>query len=145
MERCVGDDHRDEALQLCCSQGFFEGLPPMEGSLQAMEDMEKEGLQVYIVTAPMMTSLHCAQEKINWVRKHLGERWLDKLVLCTDKSAVRGDLLIDDKPLDLLSPFGLHTTAKWKQVIFDAPYNKEVKIPRLNKVGIARHLLTVSI
>ena len=85
MEWCVGEEHRDEALLLAHSAGFFENLPPMEGAITALQEMESEGFKVYIVTAPILTSFHCVQEKVNWVRKHLGEKWLDKLVLCTDK------------------------------------------------------------
>ena len=49
------------------------------------------------------------------------------------QTKVRGDILIDDKPLDLLAPEGTHTTASWKQVIFDAPYNQQCNIPRLKR------------
>ena len=87
-------------------EGFFEGLPPMHGAIQAMTEMEESGFKVIICTAPIMTSRFCAQEKINWVRKWLGERWLDKMILTQDKTTVRGDLLIDDKPFDGLSPYG---------------------------------------
>lgn len=133
MERCVGAEHYKEAELLEHTAGFFESLPPMKGALHAINEMERDGLLVLIVSSPILTSFHCAQEKINWIRRHLGERWLDKVVLCTDKSAVRGDLLIDDKPLDRMAPYGKHTTASWKQIVFDAPYNRQLKIPRLLK------------
>lgn len=60
----------------------------MEGAIPALKEMVSEGLSVLIVTSPILTSFYCAQEKINWVKKHLGENWLDKLVLCTDKVRV---------------------------------------------------------
>jgi len=44
---------------------------------------------------------------------------------------VAGDLLIDDKPYEYLSPGGKHTTATWKQIIFDAPYNRQKRLPRM--------------
>jgi hypothetical protein len=47
------------------------------------------------------------------------------------QTLVRGDLLIDDKPFELLTPGGKHTTATWKQIVFDAPYNRQMRIPRL--------------
>eukprot|EP01041_Mallomonas_annulata_P001611 gene1611-3109_t len=131
MERCVDCEYYREAELLVHTQGFFESLPAMRGALAAMQDMVAEGLRVYICTTPVLTSLYCAQEKINWVRTHLGERWLDKLILCADKTSVRGDLLIDDKPRDLMAPRGRHTTATWKQVVFDAPYNRHTTLPRL--------------
>lgn len=65
---------------------------------------------------------------------------------------VAGDILIDDKPYEFLSPGGKHTTATWKvsilsrladqsfltidtygiqQIIFDAPYNRQMRLPRM--------------
>ena len=45
-------------------------------------------LQVYITSSPILTSFHCAQEKLNWIRRHLGESWLDKLVLANDVARI---------------------------------------------------------
>jgi hypothetical protein len=85
MELCVNPEFKREVQLLTHSSGFFENLPPMLGALAGIAEMEAEGLRVFIVTSPILTSFHCAQEKINWVRKYLGEVWLDKLVICTDK------------------------------------------------------------
>jgi hypothetical protein len=49
------------------------------------------------------------------------------------QTRVKGDLLVDDKPLDLIAPHGSHTSATWKQVIFDHPYNRHLLIPRIKK------------
>ena len=57
----------------------------MEGALQAVAEMAEEGLQLLICTAPVKGSVYCAQEKLNWVLKHLGEEWLDRVILCQDK------------------------------------------------------------
>jgi len=89
IELCCGSEHFHAAELLYHSQGFFEGLPPMAGAIAAMEQMVDEGLQVYICTTPVLTSHYCAQEKINWVRSHLGECWLDKLILGSDKVSPR--------------------------------------------------------
>ncbi len=110
--------------------------------------MAADGLQVYICTSPVLLSKFCSQEKLNWVEKYLGDYWVHKVILSNDKSLVRGDILIDDKPLDYLTPHGKHTAAAWKvvsrtntkfscqyhvfqQIIFDAPYNQEDTNPRL--------------
>jgi 5'-nucleotidase len=114
MEKCVDAAFCDEAVSLFMQQGFFAELEPMEGALQALQEMEKDGLKLYICTAPVKHSKYCAQEKLDWVRVHLGEAWLDKVILCQDKTMVAGDLLIDDKPYEYLSPGGKHTTATWK-------------------------------
>lgn len=85
MENCVPEDFRKEAMDIFLSSGFFEDLEPMEGALQAIHEMEEEGLKLYICSAPVKASMYCAQEKLNWIANTLGERWLDKTILCQDK------------------------------------------------------------
>lgn len=67
------------------SKGFFADLEPMDGALQAIHEMQADGLKLYICTAPLRYSSFCAQEKIDWVRHHLGDSWLDSMILCQDK------------------------------------------------------------
>jgi len=134
MEDCIEDvSLRCDALTCFNSQGFFENLEPMPGAIQAVKEMEAEGIELYICTSPIKSSKYCAQEKLNWIVKYLGEEWLDKTVLCQDKTQVVGDLLIDDKPMDYLYPTGKHLRANWRQILFDAPYNQQPHIttPRL--------------
>jgi hypothetical protein len=103
----------------------------MTGALLALHEMESEGFQLYICTSPILTSQYCAQEKLNWIRHHLGEKWLSRVIITADKSVVRGDILIDDKPFESMDPGGRHSTATWKQILFDAPYNQQPFQPRL--------------
>merc|ERR1719456_1009117 len=94
-------------------------LPPMKGGLEALKEMDSAGYSIWICGSLIRTSRYCAQEKWEWVRKHLGEEWLERLILCTDKTTVRGDILIDDHPHLIGSQ-----TPLWEQVLFDAPYNQ---------------------
>eukprot|EP01035_Chromulina_nebulosa_P020789 gene20789-26949_t len=89
------------------------------------------GFDVYICTTPILSSHYCMNEKVEWIRNNLGDIWVNKMILCVDKTAVNGDILIDDKPLDYLDPNGKHRFANWKQIVFDAPYNKNVSNTRL--------------
>jgi len=80
---------------------------------------------VYICTSAITRSQYCAQEKINWIRRHLGESWIDRILITSNKTLVAGDILIDDKPSAGQESKG------WKQVLFDAPYNRNCSGPRL--------------
>lgn len=131
MENCVPDNFRQQAVDLFMQPGFFRDLEPMKDALRAIREMEEDGLKLYICTAPVKASKYCAQEKLDWVQTHLGQQWLDKVILCQDKTMVAGDILIDDKPYEYLSPGGKHTTATWKQIVFDAPYNRQMRLPRM--------------
>ena len=116
------------------SEGFFANLPPMKGALEALQQMEKLNFNVYICTSPLLSSSYCAQEKILWIKHHLGEAWLSRLIMTSDKVQAKGDILIDDKPMELLEPGGRHNYATWKQVFFDQPYNQHCRnIPRIKR------------
>ena len=51
----------------------------------------------------------------------LGDAFLPRVILTRDKTAVMGDVLIDDKP----QVTGKYAPS-WSHIIFDAPYNREV-------------------
>lgn len=85
MEQCVSIEHNRMAELVPLQRGFFENLPPMRGALQAVREMEAMGFNLVICTAPVLESQYCVQEKLNWIRKYLGERWLKKTVLVEDK------------------------------------------------------------
>ena len=120
---CVGYDFKLEAEQILHSEGFFAGLPAVSGAVEALQEMSRSGLKVMLVTAPVLQSRFSLQEKHAWIRGHLGAQWLKQLIVTTDKSMVKGDLLIDVMPYDTLTPGGKYTMADWNRVVFAAPYN----------------------
>lgn len=68
MQKCVPAEFRDEAQALIDRKGFFLTLPPAPDGLLAMRAMEEAGLRVRVCTSPLLSSRHCAQEKLEWVR-----------------------------------------------------------------------------
>jgi hypothetical protein len=79
----------------------------------------------------VLTSVWCASEKYEWVVRHFGQGAAGRVIMTSDKTAVRGDVLIDDKPRIT----GAHTPT-WKHVLFDAPYNQAARgRPRLLSWG----------
>lgn len=69
MEQCIDLSFKKEAERIIVSQGFFLGLPPMAGGLQAIKDMETAGFKVFICTS-LVTHIananFCAEEKLDW-------------------------------------------------------------------------------
>lgn len=102
--------------------GFFKNIPPITGAIQATKDLIKEGHEIIICTAPLSNYENCVLEKYQWVEKHFGRELTKKIILTKDKTIIKADILIDDKPIieGLSKP-------KWKHVIFDAPYNRHIK------------------
>ena len=76
---------------------FFEDLEPVEGAIEAYNTL-KEVYDVRILTCPSVYNPLSYTEKRLWVEKHLGFEECYNLILCRDKTSVRGDYLIDDFP-----------------------------------------------
>jgi 5'-nucleotidase len=75
--------------------GFFLDLEPLEGAIEGMKTLQTK-YKVYILTRPSIKNTHCYTEKAEWIKKYLGEEMLERMILCPDKSLVKGDYLIDD-------------------------------------------------
>uniref|UniRef100_A0A670K026 5',3'-nucleotidase, mitochondrial n=1 Tax=Podarcis muralis TaxID=64176 RepID=A0A670K026_PODMU len=67
-----------------------------------------------------------------WIRlgeKHLGQEFLEQIVLTRDKTVVSGDLLIDDRP-DII---GAEKSPSWEHILFTACHNKHLQLPPLRR------------
>lgn len=107
-------------------EGFFLNLPPMEGGLEALTFLAHEGKDIWICTAPVSKNPYCAQEKLLWIQKYLGETFRRKTIITKDKTLIRGDILIDDRP-ELTGA----DKPSWEQVLYSQPYNLQVSKRRL--------------
>lgn len=128
----IKDEFKPEYLQdirdIFEEPGFYLSLPPIQGAVESMQNMKQAGYDVWICSSPKMNYRYCAPEKYQWVERELGTEWVERVILTRRKAMIQGDVLIDDKP-DI--PFA--ETASWKQVLFDAPYNRShYGLPRIN-------------
>lgn len=76
--------------------GFFLNLKPITGAIEAVNKLKKD-FEVWILTRPSVHNIHCYSEKAFWIRQHLGFDLQERTILCTDKSLLKGDFLIDDQ------------------------------------------------
>lgn len=106
--------------------GFYDELSPIEGWVDAMHEIQDEGHEVFIVTSPWVTNPTCVQDKFNWVARHLGEEWRSRVIITKDKTLVRGDVLVDDKPTITGAMIPV-----WEHVVYDQPYNQGLPNRRL--------------
>lgn len=100
------------------SPGFFRQLPPVDGALHALQHMVDVGHDVRICTSPLTRFDNCVTEKFHWVNDHLGEDWVPRIIVAKDKTWVRGDYLIDDKP-----QVDGSQTPTWTHVLYDTGIN----------------------
>lgn len=98
---------------------FVKSLPEIPGSVDAVKEIASLDHTIFICTTPLNVYQNCVKEKYEWIEEHLGFEWTKKLILTKDKTLVRGDVLIDDKP-------EITGAAKpvWEHIVFDKPYNR---------------------
>ncbi len=101
-------------------EGFFLNLEPIAGAIEAIREMSKL-FDVYICTAPKWYDKYCVPEKYESVRRLLGQGFAERIIMTRDKTLVRGDYLIDDKPLIKGA-----AVPEWEHLLFDQPYNNGV-------------------
>lgn len=117
-------------------EGFFRALAPIPGGREALVSLTAAGHEVFLCTSPLKYFRYCVGEKYAWVAEHLGEPWTRRMVLTRDKTIVRGDLLVDDRP-----EISGVAVPQWEHVVFDQPYNRTSRARRLHGWGRWRDLL----
>lgn len=75
--------------------GFFANLELLPGALEAWNILNEKH-DVYFLTAPSVRNPMCYTEKRISIEKHFGYLACEKLILSTNKSLLKGDILIDD-------------------------------------------------
>lgn len=119
IEKSYPKELQDQVTDIFHAPGFFRSLKPIEGAIQALHDLDGKGYDIKICTAPLTGAPTCMTEKYEWIKEHLGKRWVRKLIATDDKTIIRGCVLIDDKPSITGS-----VTPSWTQLFYDKPYNR---------------------
>jgi 5'-nucleotidase len=114
-------DHQSHAVEIITAKGFYRDLPLIDGAALALNQLIKLGHDVRICTSPLTTYQNCVQEKYEWVDKHLGTEFVNRMIVTKDKTVVHGDILIDDKPLVTGS-----RNPVWRHILYDQPYNRHI-------------------
>lgn len=113
---------RDKVESIYTSKGFFESLDPIEGAIEAIQEMKALKVQIAFCTAPLSQYEHCVLEKYKWIEKHFDFDWTKRIIMTKDKTIVKGDYLIDDRPniKGLFQP-------EWKHLLFERIFNQHIK------------------
>ncbi|XP_039937896.1 5'(3')-deoxyribonucleotidase, cytosolic type isoform X1 [Hirundo rustica] len=108
------------------SPGFFLDLDPVPGALEAVQEMlQMQDTEVFICTSPLRNYEHCVVEKYKWVEKHLGPKFVERIILTRDKTMVAADLLFDDK--DTIQ--GTEPNPSWEHILFTCCHNRHIQLP----------------
>lgn len=120
-------DEREIIRQIMEKPGFYRGLKEIPGAKKVLRAAVAAGHDVRIVSSPFVSNPTCASDKFDWLVRHFGQSWAQRLVLTNDKTVVHGDVLIDDKPVITGS-----MEPTWKHVCFgDYSYNQDFVMQRI--------------
>lgn len=122
----VFDDYpsnlRGDVGKIAREPGFFQNLHEIDGGKEAINEIAGLGHEVFVCTKPIDRYENCVLEKYHWITEHLGYEWTKRVIVTKDKTLIYGDILIDDRP----EHKGLREPS-WIHVLFDRPYNINVK------------------
>ena len=99
--------------------GFFTNLEEIDGAIESYRILENY-YDVWILTRPSWKNPLCYTEKRLWVENHLSLDHCEKLIICCDKSLLKGDYLIDDLKHNFEGEsilFGSEEYPNWDSVI----------------------------
>jgi beta-phosphoglucomutase-like phosphatase (HAD superfamily) len=100
-------DHRDyDRLHryAVTQKALFLEMPPISGAVPALRRLSVEGIRIRIATHRLFISYFheaAGSQTIRWLEKHGIPYW--DLCLIEDKSAVKADLFMEDKPSNVLA------------------------------------------
>jgi 5'-nucleotidase len=112
---------QDKVQAICHTEGFIRSLPPAPGGIEAVNAMIAEGHNVRFCTSHLSEYDHCVLEKYQWIEAYFGAPEVDRIILTRDKTLIRGDLLIDDKPV-----INGAVTPTWEHILYDRPHNRDM-------------------
>ena len=111
---------KDKAMEVLESDGFTNGMVPLEGAVNAIQQIESRGFTVFFCTTLVTDNSNALKDRIHWIGKWFGEKFMNRVIFTKDKSLIRGNFLIDDSPIKtkgILQP-------EWKLIVFDMSYNQ---------------------
>lgn len=104
-------------------QGRFDDLPIKNNSVKYIKDIiESNRYDVFIVTASPPQGFI---EKYNWVKKYMPFFNLNRLIPCSEKSAIWTDVIVDDKysnVVEVINKTPLETPTFG--FVYDMPHNR---------------------
>lgn len=118
--------------------GIWEEMPVYENAISIVKELN-DLYSIYIATTPWPSNMDCCRGKLSWMNTYFPFIKKEQIIFIHNKSLLRGDILIDDSPQNLISFNGL-------TIAFDYPYNRNIRtdgriIDWTNAPGIIENIL----
>ncbi len=104
IERIDEDKRQNFQGNLDDVPGIFALMDPMPGAIEAYKRLA-EHFDTYILSTSPWNNPTAWSDKLEWVKKHLGEVAHKRLILTHHKDLNRGDYLVDDREKNGASDF----------------------------------------
>jgi 5'-nucleotidase len=75
---------------------IFSLMEPLEGAIDAYRELS-EKFDTYILSTAPLENPSAWSDKLEWVKKHLGQEAYKRLILSHNKHLNHGDYLVDDR------------------------------------------------
>jgi 5'(3')-deoxyribonucleotidase len=92
--------------------GIFALMQPMPGAIAAYHALS-ELFDTYILSTAPWENPTAWSDKLEWVKRHLGEPAHKRLILSHNKHLNRGHYLVDDRPNNGAEEFGKVPGQEW--------------------------------
>lgn len=92
-------EYTDAITSIWREKSFFRNLKPIDGAVNAINEMLDEGIKVFFCSTPTTREPFCMYEKLESIYEHFGSRMIDRVIFAKDKTVgAYGQYLIDDRP-----------------------------------------------
>ena len=76
--------------------GVFALMDPIPGALEALDRLRKK-YYIYLLSTAPWNNLSAWSDKVNWVKIQMDPYYEKRVILCHNKSLLKGNFLIDDR------------------------------------------------
>lgn len=114
MQRMVDDFTKKQIYGVLQEDEVWTNLTPMPGAQKYLQKLHDEGHELYMVTA---TDYRTCCVKIERILELFPFLDANHIIIAHNKQMVRGDVLIDDGPHNLVN-------GQYFRILFDAPHNR---------------------
>lgn len=128
-------EQRDLAGARLKSPEFWRDIPVVPGAQRAVQEFQRAGHDVHVVTSPWRGCREWADVRTEWVVRNMDVP-ITRVHVSADKSIYLGRVFIDDKP-DHVSAWRA-ACEEYRHIhdvhglLFDRPYNKHAVLPRVH-------------
>ncbi len=114
---------KDELFAPLYEESFWTTVTPKLDAIKYLFALYEEGFDIYLCSASDYRSIKTKYEQI--VIRYFPFIGWDKIIICSGKQMIKGDILIDD---------GVHNLAggSYHKILFTAPHNKMIDAEKYN-------------